>query len=120
MNETDDGTEPLGEAPEVTRPGQDPLHAAAKLLESRGYAVVERSRVVETTGRLIVDIGSDEPRGAHAAETLCPMFEDEYGGRLSFGRTHSGQWKTYLQGKTYMSWDEMLRRFGPLAVETDG
>ncbi|WJR32451.1 hypothetical protein P3F83_18240 [Mycobacteroides immunogenum] len=41
MNETDDGTEPLGEAPEVNGPGQDPLHVAAKLLESRGYAVVE-------------------------------------------------------------------------------
>lgn len=41
MNETDDGTEPLGEAPEVDRPGRDPLHAAAKLLESHGYAVVQ-------------------------------------------------------------------------------
>ncbi|WP_157835763.1 hypothetical protein [Mycobacteroides abscessus] len=41
MNQTDDGTEPLGEAPEVFRPGQDPLYAAAQLLESRGYAVVQ-------------------------------------------------------------------------------
>ncbi|MDO3045213.1 hypothetical protein [Mycobacteroides abscessus] len=47
MNQTDDGTEPLGEAPEVFRPGRDPLYAAAQLLESRGYAVVELPKPIQ-------------------------------------------------------------------------
>ncbi|WP_228843527.1 DUF4350 domain-containing protein [Mycobacteroides abscessus] len=50
VNQTDDGTEPLGEAPEVFRPGRDPLHAAAQLLESHGYAVVELPKPVGVNG----------------------------------------------------------------------
>ncbi|WP_157931095.1 hypothetical protein [Mycobacteroides abscessus] len=58
MNQTDDGTEPLGEAPEVTRPGQAPLYAAAKLLESRGYAVVELPKPIQNRlGRFAVGVG---------------------------------------------------------------
>lgn len=58
VNQTDDGTEPLGEAPEVTRPGQDPLYAAAQLLESRGYAVVELPKPIQNRlGRFAVGVG---------------------------------------------------------------
>lgn len=58
VNQTDDGTEPLGEAPEVFRPGQDPLYAAAKLLESRGYAVVELPKPIQNgLGGFAVGVG---------------------------------------------------------------
>ncbi|WP_301121120.1 hypothetical protein [Mycolicibacterium fortuitum] len=70
--------------------------------------------------KVTVDIGDPEPAGAVAAESLCEsIFDDEWGERLRFGKTFDGSWKTHLNGKTYMSWDDMLRRFGPLEVELE-
>ncbi|EHK86399.1 hypothetical protein [Rhodococcus pyridinivorans] len=64
------------------------------------------------------DIGDPEP-----AEDVTAVFSvhfddtDEYEGGvpLRFGRTYSGDWKTYLfGGKAYYDWAELVRRFGPV------
>lgn len=64
------------------------------------------------------DMGDPEPAGALSAKTVDDyIFCDEYGEELRFGRTNDVDWKGYLDGKFYVSWDEMTRRFGPLDVE---
>ena len=69
--------------------------------------------------KVTVSMGDPEPSGAIAADSLCGLFDDEWGERLRFGKTFDGIWKTYLGGKTYVSWEDMVRRFGPLEVELE-
>lgn len=60
------------------------------------------------------DIGDPEPDDVTAVESMCGIFDDEDSKPLRFGRTYDGEWKAYLDGKLYVSWDEVVRRFGPV------
>ena len=59
------------------------------------------------------DMGDPEPA---ELETVITSFgETEDGRDLDFGRCSDGTWKGYVFGrKCYLSWPELLRRFGPL------
>jgi len=61
------------------------------------------------------DIGYAEP-GAEvvSVESMCGIFDDEDCTPLKFDRTVHGEWKTYLDGKLYLEWPELVRRFGPV------
>ena len=66
----------------------------------------------------IFDIGDPEPEDVlrlvdYRAEYYEPDLPDVW--NPYWGRTPSGQWKGYTDGgKTYLMWDELTRRYGPL------
>lgn len=69
----------------------------------------------------VFDIGDPEPEDVlrlvdYRKEALHPGY---LGGWAPYwGRTYSGQWKGYTDGgKTYLMWDELVRRYGPLHEE---
>lgn len=63
----------------------------------------------------IWDIGDPEPpEDVIGVVSMCEIFDDE-DGRLVFGRTLKFGWKSYLNdGKIYLDWPEVVRRFGPV------
>lgn len=61
------------------------------------------------------DIGDPEPpEDVIGVVSMCEIFDDEFGGRMVFGRTRQFGWKSYLDGKIYLDWSEVVRRFGPV------
>lgn len=69
----------------------------------------------------VFDIGDPEPEDvlglldyrAEDYEPDLPQFWHPH-----WGRTPSGLWKGYTDvGKTYLMWDELVRRYGPLHEE---
>ncbi|WP_156479487.1 hypothetical protein [Gordonia sp. QH-12] len=83
----------------------------------------------------VLDMGAPEPPNVIGVESLAwadygwgdgPTLADESADDdpeaelLNFGKTSApsidGYWKFYLGGKTYIDWETMLRRFGPVRV----
>lgn len=63
----------------------------------------------------IWDMGDPEPpEGVIGVVSMCEIFDDEDDGRMVFGRTKQFGWKSYLNGKIYLDWPEVVRRFGPV------
>ncbi|QDF18514.1 hypothetical protein SEA_PUPPER_27 [Gordonia phage Pupper] len=72
----------------------------------------------------ILDMGAAEPMNVLGVESM--VWASDMEGhidldgdpdiRLHFSRTRHGEWKTYIGGKTYLQWEEVLRRFGPVRV----
>lgn len=62
------------------------------------------------------DIGDPEPADV---DVVFDDIGDEYGSNSPrWSRTFTpGEWKGYQDGKTYLSWDELVRRFGPVSDE---
>lgn len=59
------------------------------------------------------DIGDPEPDDI---DVVFDDIGDEYGANSPrWGRATSGEWKGYQDGKTYLGWDELVRRFGPVS-----
>lgn len=66
------------------------------------------------------DIGDPEPAGVTAVDdNTCEPDDPDSG---LWGRTVNGQeWKGYKNGfKVYLSWDELVRRWGPVFEVTEG
>ena len=63
--------------------------------------------------RRVWDMGDPEPADV---EEVFDDIGDDYGSNSPrWGRTHSGEWKGYQDGKTYLSWADLVRRFGPVS-----
>lgn len=62
------------------------------------------------------DIGNPEPEDV---DVVFDDIGDEYGANSPrWARTLTpGVWKGYQDGKTYLRWDELVRRFGPVSDE---
>ena len=62
------------------------------------------------------DIGDPEP----PADVLAVNDGTDNDGEdsPSWGRTYDGDWKGYKNGgKVYLSWSELVRRWGPVRIE---
>ncbi|TFD58056.1 hypothetical protein E3T43_07365 [Cryobacterium sp. Hh7] len=73
-----------------------------------------------TAARLVAwDLGDSEPEGVIS---VCESDGDTDGeDSICWGRTHDGDWKGYKNGgKVYLSWDELTRRWGPIAEMVTG
>jgi hypothetical protein len=59
------------------------------------------------------DIGDAEPEGV---DLVFDDIGDEYGANSPrWSKTYTpGEWKGYQDGKTYLTWEELVRRFGPV------
>lgn len=61
------------------------------------------------------DIGDPEPEGVGSVLDFTDGYDDAH---PSWGRTHDGWWKGYKDGgKTYVQWDELVRRYGPVTED---
>jgi hypothetical protein len=62
------------------------------------------------------DIGDVEPDGVVSVRDCTYDPNDcESDDSPLWGRTSSGEWKGFKNGyKTYLSWDELVRRWGPV------
>lgn len=63
------------------------------------------------------DMGDPEPgEEVVSVESMCDIFDDDYGDPRGFERSARMGWKTYLEtmGRVYLDWPELLRRFGPV------
>ena len=67
------------------------------------------------------DMGDPEPEDVHSVvDYREDGYDPEYpeGWHPYWGRTEHHGWKGYTDGgKTYLEWDELVRRFGPLHEE---
>jgi hypothetical protein len=61
------------------------------------------------------DIGDPEPDDVDVVFDDIGTFDSENSPR--WARTTDGDWKGYQGGKTYLGWDELVRRFGPVKDE---
>ena len=62
------------------------------------------------------DIGDAEPTDIYV---VFDDFGEDWGDNSPrWARTFTpGEWKGYKGGKTYMDWDDLVRRFGPVREE---
>jgi len=62
------------------------------------------------------DLGDAEPEGVdHVHDLIAEDDPIETPDSAHWGRTASGEWKGYKDhGKRYLSWDELVRRWGPV------
>lgn len=63
------------------------------------------------------DIGDPEPEGVQAVrDYTADCWDSGDPNSPDWGRTYDGEWKGSKDGSIYLSWAELVRRWGPVTA----